>query len=165
MLGGSYSRNDEENDQSENELNLDQESGRPQRNSNLTGEVFRSLLVNSRENSEITIETTRLINEERSNQMSRLNEIKTSLNSQIQGAITSAITSTVVPSIQNTLEMQGRANFTMVDRGSAGLHSAPRATNSTMEDQRSSRLQRKPETKKAQKTWKNRPKKRFMQEK
>ena len=33
----SYSRNDEGNDQSENELNLDSESSRPQRNSNLTG--------------------------------------------------------------------------------------------------------------------------------
>ena len=81
---GSYSRNDECNDQSEIELTLCSESSRPQRNSNLTGEDFRSLLANSRENSEITNETTRLINEEISNQMSRrLSEIKTSLISQI----------------------------------------------------------------------------------
>ena len=63
----SYSRNDEGDDQSENELNLDSESSRPQGNSNKTGEDFRSLLTNSRENSEITIETTRLIIEEISN--------------------------------------------------------------------------------------------------
>ena len=75
----------------------------------------------------------------------RLNEIKTSLNSQIQDAITSAITSTVLPSIQNTLEMQGRANFTMVDQGSAGPHPGPKAANSTMEYQRSSGVQRNPE--------------------
>ena len=109
-------------------MNLDSGSSRPQQSSNLMGENFRSLLnTNSRENSEIAIETTMLINEEISNQMSRkLNEIKTSLNSQIQDAITAAITSTVLPSIQNTLEMQGRPDFTMVDRGSNGLHPSPR---------------------------------------
>ena len=92
----SYSRNDEENVQSDNELNLDSESSRPQRNSNLTREDFRSLLTNSRENSAINVETIRLINEEISVQMfRRLNEIKTSLNSHLQDVITSAITSTV----------------------------------------------------------------------
>ena len=64
VMLGSYSGNIEGNDHSENELNLDSESGRLQRNSNVTGEAFRSLLTNSRENSEITIETTRLINDE-----------------------------------------------------------------------------------------------------
>ena len=108
VMLGSDSRNEEGDVQSENELNLDSESSRPQRNSNTTGEDFRSLLTNSRENSEITIETTRLINEEISNQMARkLNEIKTGLNSQIQDAITAVITSTVLRSIQNTLNMQG----------------------------------------------------------
>ena len=58
-----------------------------------------------------------------SNQMSRkLNEIKNSLSFQIQDAIHSAIAETVLPSIQNTLEMQGRDNFTTADRGSIGLH-------------------------------------------
>ena len=82
---GSYSR-DDENNVSENEVNLDSGSSRPQQSSNVIREDFRSLLnTNSRENSEITIETTRLINEENSHQMSRkLNEIKTSLNSQLQ---------------------------------------------------------------------------------
>ena len=91
MLGG-YSRDGDGNEGSENEVNLDSGSNRPQQNSNLVGEAFRSLRnTNSRENSEITFETTRMISEEISNQMSRkLNEIKTSLNFQIQDAISDA---------------------------------------------------------------------------
>ena len=101
VMLGIYSRNDEENDHSEN---LDSESSKPQRTSNVTGEDFRSLLTNSRENSEITTETTRMINEVFSNQMSRrLNEIKASLNSQIQNAITVAIADNVLPSIDQIL--------------------------------------------------------------
>ena len=57
----SYSRDDERNNQSDKELNSNAESSRPQQNSNLVGENFRSLLnTNSRENSEMTIETTRV---------------------------------------------------------------------------------------------------------
>ena len=165
VMLGSYSRIDEGNYQSENELNLDSESSRPQRNSNLTGEDFRSLLTNSRENSQITFETTRLINEETCNQMSRrLNEIKTSINSQIQNALTAATTDTVLPTTQNRTDMQGRANFTVVERGSSGLHVVPRTANSTVEDRRSSGLQRNPEAENAQKTWETRPRKCFMQE-
>ena len=59
VMLGNYSRNDQENDHKENEINFDSESSRPQRTSNVTGEDFRSLLTNSRENSEITLETTR----------------------------------------------------------------------------------------------------------
>ena len=106
VMLGSYSINNEENDLGKKDMNLDSESSRPQRNSNVTGEDSRSLLTNSRENSEAKIETTRLINEEIANQMSKkLNEIKTSLSSQIQNAITAAITDTVLPSIQKTLEV------------------------------------------------------------
>ena len=75
---GSYSRDGEENIASKNEVNLDSGSSRPQQNSNVIGEDFRSLLnTNSRENSEITIETTRMI----SKKSRKLNEIKNSLNS------------------------------------------------------------------------------------
>ena len=141
VMLGNYSRNDQENDHCENEMNLDSESSRPQLASNVTGEDFRSLLTNRRENSEITIETTRLINAEISNQTTtKLIEIKTSLNSQIQDAITAAITSTVPPSIQNTLDMQGRANSTVVDRASNGLNQGLKMTNYTVQDLRSSEL-------------------------
>ena len=163
VMLGSYPRNNEENDLSENDINLDSESSRPQRNSNVTGEDFRLQLTNSRGNSEATIETTRLINEEIANQMSKkLNEIKTSLNSQIQNAITAAITDTVLPSIQNTLEVQGRANFTMVDQASSGLYSGPRTNNFTMGDR--GRLQPNPEVGNSQKTCKNCPETCFTQE-
>ena len=85
-------------------LNLDSGSKWPQQSSNVIGEDFRSLLkTNNRENSEVTIETFRMISEEISNQMSRkLDEIKNSLNFQ-----SSAITEKILPSIQNTLETQG----------------------------------------------------------
>ena len=163
IMLGSYARDDERNEQSENELNLDSGSNRPHQNPNLVGEDFRSLLnTNSRENSEITIETTRMINEEISNQRSgKLNEIKTSLNSQIQNAISAAITNTILPSIQNTLGMQGRSNFTMVDRESDGPQLGPRASNF---HQRSSGPQRNPEVLNMLKTKKNRPKMYFTQE-
>ena len=166
VMLGSYSRDDEENNISENEVNLDSGSSRPQQSSNVIGEDFRSLLnTNSRENSEIAIETTRLINEEISNQMSiKLNEVKTSLNSQIQEAITTAITRTVLPSIQNTLGMQGRPNFTTVDRGSNGLHPCPRSTDFTIRDRRSSGLQRNAEVGNSQKLWENCPRTCFTQE-
>ena len=166
IMLGSYSRDGEENNNSENEMNLDSGSSRPQQSSNIIGEDFRSLLnTNSRENSEITIKTTRLINEEISNQISRkLNEIKTSLNSQIQDAITAAITSTVLPSIQNTLEMQGRTDFTVVDQGSNGRHPSPRSTDVTIRDRRSSERQRNAEVGNSQKTWENHPRTCFTRE-
>ena len=58
----SYSREDENNNATENEANLDSGYNRPQQSSNVIGESFRSLLnTNSRENSEITIENTRMV--------------------------------------------------------------------------------------------------------
>ena len=63
-----------------------------------------------------------MISEKISNQVSRkLNEIKTSMNYQLQDAVNNAITEKVFPSIQNTLERQGRAGLTIVDRGSNEL--------------------------------------------
>ena len=108
IMLGSYSREDERNDQSENELSLGSGSTRPQQSSSLVGEDFMSLLnTNSRENRVITIESTTMINEEISDQMSRkFNEIKSSLKSQTQDAITTAIAEKVLPSIQNTLDIQ-----------------------------------------------------------
>ena len=165
IMLGSYSR-DGEGNASEDEMNLDSESNRLQQGSNVIGEDFRSLLnTNSRENSQVTIETTRMISDEISNQVSRrLNEIKTSLNFQIQDAISNAITEKILPSIQNTLEMQGRPNFTMVDRRSNGLHPSPKSTEFTMKDQRSSGLQRNAEVGNSQEMVESRPKTCFTQE-
>ena len=95
----------------------------------------------------MTIETTRISSEKISNQMSRkLNEIKSSLNSYIQDAITTTVAEKVLPSIQSTLNTQGRGNFTVVDRRSSGLQRSPGAVNS-------------------QKTWENHPKRSFSREK
>ena len=165
VMLGSYSRDEDGNEGSENEMNLDSGSSILQQSSNLVGEDFSSLLnTNSRENSEITIETTRMISEEISNQVSRkLNEIKISLDFQIQDAISNAITEKILPSIQNTLEAQGKGNYTRVDQGSSELQDSTRATRFIMRDRRSSGLQRDSEVENAQKAWGNCPGKCFMQ--
>ena len=126
IMLGKYSRSDEGNKDNDSDINLDTESNRLQRNTNSVGEDFRSLLItNSRENSEKRIETTRMISEEITNQFAiRLKEVKSSLNSQILGAIS---TEKVLPSIQNTLDAQGRANFSVMDRMSSGLQRSPEA--------------------------------------
>ena len=91
--------------------------------------------------------------------MSRsLNEIKSSLNSQIQNAISAAIADTVLPSIQNTLETQGRTNFTIMGRGSNELHPSSKAGDFTKEDRRSNGLQWNSGAENPLKTWENRPK-------
>ena len=126
IMLGKYSRSDEGNKDNDSDFNLDTESKRLQRNTNSVGEDFRSLLItNSRENSERTIETTRMVSEEITNQFAiRLKEVKSSLNSQILDAIS---TEKVLPSIQNTLDAQGRANFSVMDRRSSGLQKSPEA--------------------------------------
>ena len=69
-----------------------------------------------------------MISEEIPNQMSRkLNEIKSSLNYQIQNAISNAITEKILLSIQNTLEAHGRENYTMLDQGSNELQDSTRS--------------------------------------
>ena len=166
IMLGIYSRDGEDNIAREKEMNLDSGSSRPQQNSNVIGEDFRSLLnTNSRENSEITIETTRMISEEISNQMSRkLNEIKNSLNSQIQEAIDNVMTEKVLPSIQNTLGTHGNVDYTTMDQESMGPHKNPRAANFALRDHKSSGPQRNSEVGNTQKSWENCPKKCFSQE-
>ena len=103
---GSYAKNNDRISQSDDDMNLDSESNRSQQNSNLVDEDFRSLLnTNSTKNSEMTIKTTRMISVVIENQVTRrLNDIKSSLNSQIQDAIETAITDKILPCIQNALE-------------------------------------------------------------
>ena len=166
IMLGSYARNDEKNEQSERELSLDSASSRPQQNSNLVGEDFRSLpSTNSRENSEITKETTRIIGDETTNQVTRkFNNIRSCLNLQIQEAVNTAITEKVLPSIEKSLIAHRRTNLTMGDHRSVGLQDIPTAPNFTIEDHRSSGLQRNSEVINAQKTGENRPKRCFTQE-
>ena len=64
----------------------------------------------------MAIETTRMISDEITNQLTRrLYEIKSSLKTQIHDAITTAIAAKVLPFIQNTFDTQGRANFTVMN--------------------------------------------------
>ena len=94
----------------------------------------------------MTIETNRMINEEISTQMSgKPYEIRSSMKSQTQDAINMAITEKVPPSIQNTLYVQVRSNFTVEDRKSGGLKRSPGAPDSP-------------------KTWDNHPKSNFTRE-
>ena len=107
IMLGNYSRNELDSQLGERETELDLESNGPQ-TANPISEDFRSLInTNSRENSEITIETARLINNEITSQVTRkLDEIRSDLNSQILEVINSAITEKVLPSIQNVLGVQ-----------------------------------------------------------
>ena len=68
IMSSSYSRDEDRNNQSEDELNLDSGLSRSQQCSKIVEEDFRSLLdTNSREKSEMTVGTTRMISEENSN--------------------------------------------------------------------------------------------------
>ena len=102
VMLGAYSRNDLVEDENNTEPEVDLESGRLQRSEGQTESNFRSLLnTNPSENSEITVETNRLINSEISSQMSRkLEELKTDLNSHIFDVINSALEERVLPSIK-----------------------------------------------------------------
>ena len=60
--------------------------------------------------------------------------------------------------------MQGRADFTMVDRKFKGLHPSQKAGNCTKEDRRSSELQWNSEVETSQKIREMRPKTCFMHE-
>ena len=65
VMLSSLSRGKIEDDQNEDDINLDLESDRPQRKAIPVSQNFRSILnTNSRENSDVTIETVRMNNEE-----------------------------------------------------------------------------------------------------
>ena len=132
IMLGSFSRKEVRNEQNKSDVDVDLESSRLQRITVIVSEDFRSPLnTNSKENNEMTIETTRTINDEITNQVTRTREeIRSDLNSQILEAINSAITEKVLPTIQDTLSRQERGNTTIVDCRSGGLYGSPQARNS-----------------------------------
>ena len=97
---GDYPKDELKSQLEEGETERDFESNGLQ-TANLISEDFRSLInTNRRENSEVTIGTTRLINNEITSQVKRkLDEIGSDLNTQILEAIISAIAERVLPSI------------------------------------------------------------------
>ena len=83
---------------------IDRESDRTRQDVAQNSEDFMSLLnSNSRENSESTVETMRLVNSEISKQMDGLRK---DLNSQIIDAINSVISEKVLPDIRNIMADQ-----------------------------------------------------------
>ena len=74
-----YSKNEVENRQDEGDIEVDLESIGLHQKTNLTTKDFRSpFYTNCRENSEIAVETARMINDEITSQVTRkLNETKT----------------------------------------------------------------------------------------
>ena len=100
LILGSYSRNEKEHHQGDNEMNVDPESGESQNNGKPIRGDFGSLLnTNSRENIEITAETARINKCENTSRVStELYEMKRDLNCQIQEAKDSEITKEILPS-------------------------------------------------------------------
>ena len=75
------------------------------------------------QNSEITVETSRMINSEISSQMSRkIEEMKSDLNSHILEVINSAIEERILPSIENVITSNREAKNTKWDLRSDGRH-------------------------------------------
>ena len=90
VMLGSNSRNAEKSNSEDRDTDADFGSNRPRPDMVQNSEIFMSFLnANSRENSEMTNETTRLINSEVTK---RIEELKNDLNSQMMESVSSAIT-------------------------------------------------------------------------
>ena len=134
VMLGSYSRNEMESNSGDRDDEVDLASDRTRGDVVQNSEDFRTLLnSNSRENSESTIETMRLVNSEVSRKM---DELKRDLNSQIAATINSLISERILLNIQNILSSQNTVFREEVDH-------------------RSSRLSRTTEGKKHQNAWRN----------
>ena len=126
IMLGSYSRNDLDSQLGERDTEGDLESNGLQ-TANPISEDFRSLInTNSRKNSEVTIETARLMNNEITSQVTRkLDEVRGDWNTQILEVINSAIAETVLPSIQNVLGVQNTGSNTTRDHQSGRPDRSP----------------------------------------
>ena len=100
VMLGSYSRNEMDSNSGDRNDEVDLASDSTRGDVVQNSEDFRSPSnSNSRENSESTIETMRLVNSEVSRKME---ELKRDLNSQIAETINSLISERILPNIQNT---------------------------------------------------------------
>ena len=123
---GNYPRNELDSQLGERKTELDLESNDLQA-ANPISEDFRSLInTNNRENSEITIDTASLKIMTITSQVTRkLDQIRSDLNTQILEVINSAITETVLPSIQNVLGVQNSESNAITDPQSGRLNRSP----------------------------------------
>ena len=124
VMLGSYQRDDSDVQDRASENEMDLESNRREESSNHNENDYRSYLnSNIKENSGITVETSRAVSSEISSQMSRkLEEMQTNLNSQILDAINAVIERKVLPSIKNAVKNRNLAKNTNLDLRSDGLY-------------------------------------------
>ena len=92
VMLGNYTNSEIREQEAVDQIEIDPESRRRQQDLDQNEGNYRSLLnTNLSENSEITVETSRMINSEISSQMSRkMEEMKSDLNSHILDVINSA---------------------------------------------------------------------------
>ena len=124
VMLGTYTRNELDEQENNNELELDLRSRRRQDKTDLIGENIRSSLTsNMSVNSEIIAETSRAINSEFSTQMSRrFKEIKSDLNSHILEVLNAAFEEKVLPTIRSAVGVSEGAKSTKWDLRSDGRH-------------------------------------------
>ena len=116
----SYSRNELESNSIDRNDDFYHGSDRTRQDVAQNSEDFRSLLnTNSRENSESTGETMRLVNSEVSKEM---NELRKDLNSQIIDTINSVIWEKVLPDIRDIMTSQNPVFRDEVDHRSGRLN-------------------------------------------
>ena len=141
LMLGNFPVIEYENNSFQREVSTKPASRELQENTNTIGEDFRSLLItNSRDNSEMIVETGRIINSNLASQMSgKLNEIKMYLNSQNIQAIDTDIAEIVLTKLQNSLgELESEIKTKMHIRPT-GLHRNPEVVASRKTRQNQSR--------------------------
>ena len=124
VMLGNYTNSEIREQEAVDQIEIDPESRRRQQDLDQNEGNYRSLLnTNLSENSEITVETSRMINSEISSQMSRkIEEMKSDLNSHILEVINSAIEEKILPSIENVFTSNREAKNTKWDLRSDGRH-------------------------------------------
>ena len=124
VMLGNYTNSENRDQEAIDQIGIDPESERRQQALDQNEPNYRSLLnTNLSENSEITVETSRMINSEISLQMSRkIEEMKSDLNSHILEVINSAIEERILPSIENVITSNREAKNTKWDLRSDGRH-------------------------------------------
>ena len=124
VMLGNYTNGENRDQEAIDQIEIDPESGRRQQDLDQNESNYRSLLnTNLSENSEITVETSRMINSEISSQMSRkIEKMKSDLNSHILEVINSAIEERILPSIEDVITSNREAKNTKWDLRSDGRH-------------------------------------------
>ena len=124
VMLGNYTNSGIRDQEAVDQIEIDPESRRRQQDLDQNEANYRSLLnTNLSENSEITVETSRMINSEIPSQMSRkIEEMKSDLNSHILEVINSAIEEKILPSIENVITSKKEVENTKWDLRSDGRH-------------------------------------------